>query len=154
MGETPGADPFLSFLSGAEFERMLEQDELLENALVYGSRYGVPKDPIRQALAAGTDVLLRTDIQGARTIKSLVPAAVTIFIAVPSDVELERRLRARAADSPEQMQLRLRIAREEAAAAPEFDYTVINDDLARCADEIEEILSRERTRAGRTAAVL
>ncbi len=153
-GEAPGADPFLSFLSRTVFERMLEKNELLENAVVYGYRYGVPKRPIREALAAGKDVLLRTDIQGARTIKSRVPSAVTIFIAAPSSEELERRLRSRAADSAEQLELRLRVARDETLAAAEFDYTVVNDDLASSAHEIEEILSRERSRPGREAVTL
>ena len=150
-GEVPGADPFLSFLSKQEFERMLERGELLENAIVYGHHYGVPKAPIREAISSGKDVLLRTDIQGARTIKAVVPGALTVFVAAPSDAELERRLRARAADSRKQMELRLRVAKEEMAVAAEFDYTVVNDNLARCADEIEEIMSRERGRPGREA---
>jgi guanylate kinase len=128
---------------------MLEQNELLENAIVYGHHYGVPRAPIRAALAAGKDVILRTDIQGARTIKAAVPGTITVFIAPPSDAELERRLRGRAADSAEQIALRLRIAQDEMAAAPEFDRTVVNDDLERCAAEIEEIISRERSRDGR-----
>jgi len=130
---------------------MLERGELLENAIVYGHHYGVPKAPIREAISSGKDVLLRTDIQGARTIKAVVPGALTVFVAAPSDAELERRLRARAADSRRQMELRLRVAKEEMAVAAEFDYTVVNDNLARCADEIEEIMSRERGRPGREA---
>ena len=121
--------------------------------MVYGHRYGVPRPPIREALAAGKDVLLRTDAQGARYIKSTIPAAVTIFVAPPSVEEMERRLRSRASDPPEQVELRLRTAREEMAAADEFDYRVVNDDLARCAAEIEGILDRERGRPGRQAAV-
>jgi len=150
-GETPGDDPFLLFLSTEEFEQMLEGGELLENAMVYGNHYGVPKAPIREALASGRDVLLRTDVQGARTIKSIVPGAISIFVAAPSQAELERRLRARGADTTKQMALRLRVAKEEMAAASEFDYTVVNDDLARSAAEIEAIMSRERARPGRQA---
>ncbi len=122
--------------------------------MVYGQRYGVPRAPVQKALAQGKDALLRTDIQGARYIKSVVPATVTIFIAPPSAEELERRLRARGADSPEQLEMRLAIAREETLAAPEFDYTVVNDDLDRCAREIEEVLARERARPEREPIVL
>ena len=145
--ERDGVDYF--FVSAEEFEAMLQRGELLENATVYGYRYGVPRAPIRQALEAGQDVLLRTDVQGARYIKSILPFAVTIFVAPPSPAELERRLRSRAVDTPQQMDLRLRIARQEMAAAAEFDYTVVNDDLARCAEETEEILAQERARPDR-----
>lgn len=146
-GEQHGVD--YHFVSKGEFQRMLREGELLEHALVYGQEKGVPRAPIRQALSQGRDVLLRTDIQGARTIKRLVPAALTIFVEPPSEAELKRRVRARGADTAEQVALRERIAKEEMGAAGEFDYTVINDDLSRCAGEIEEILARERVRPGR-----
>lgn len=140
---------FLRHVSEEEFQAMLARGELLEHATVYGHHYGVPAAPIREALSRGQDVLLRTDIQGARYIKSQHPGAVTIFVAPPSWQELEGRLRRRATDRPEQIELRLRVAREEMAAAPEFDHTVVNDDLDRCAAEIEEIIGRERARPQR-----
>ncbi len=152
--ESEAGYQFLRHVSPSRFEAMLARGEFLENASVYGHRYGVPKSPIRKALEAGEDVLLRTDVQGARYIKSVVPGAVTVFVASPSAAELERRLRSRGADTPEQMELRLRTAREEMASAAEFDYTVVNDDLARCAAEIEEILARERARPGRERVVV
>jgi len=142
-----GVDYF--FLSDQQYDEMLARGEFLEHATVYAHRYGVPKPPIREALAAGKDVLLRTDIQGARYIKSTYPAAVTIFVLPPSWEELEWRLRSRAADSREQQELRLRIARDEMAAAGEFDHRVVNDDLNACVDEIEGILAAERSRRGR-----
>lgn len=145
--ETDGVDYF--FLSDRQYDDMLARGEFLENATVYAHRYGVPKPPIREALAAGKDVLMRTDIQGARYIKSVCPAAVTIFVLPPSWEEMEWRLRGRATDNPEQLELRLRIARDELAAADEFDYTVVNDDLNACADEIERVLAAERARKGR-----
>ena len=151
-GERDGVD--YNFVSREEFQRMLREGELLEHALVYGQDKGVPKQPIREALAAGRDVLLRTDIQGARTIKSLVPGAVTIFVAPPSEEELKRRVRARGGDTQEQVAVRERIATEEMAAAGEFDHTVVNDELARCAEEIEAIMSRERSRAGRETVLV
>jgi guanylate kinase len=121
----------------------------LEHATVYAHRYGVPKPPIREALAAANDVLMRTDVQGARYIKSVCPAALTIFVLPPSGQELEWRLRSRATDTPKQLKLRLRTARDELAAADEFDRTVVNDDLNACVDEIERILAAERSRKGR-----
>lgn len=146
-GESHEVDYY--FVSKTEFAGMVAGNELLEHAIVYGQEKGVPKEPIRRALASGQDVIMRTDIQGARYIKSIVPGALTIFVAPPSFEELERRLRDRAADSAEQMNTRLQVVADETAAAPEFDHTVVNDDLNRCADEVEQILNREREKEGR-----
>jgi len=145
---------FLRRLSLAKFEGMLARGELLEHAEVYGHRYGVPRQPVREALASGRDALMRTDVQGARYIKGKYPSTVTIFVAPPSEAEMERRLRGRASDTAEQIELRLRKAKEEMAASGEFDYTVVNDDLGRCAAEIERIMERERARPGRAAVVV
>lgn len=145
--EIEGLDYF--FVSDKRYDEMLAGGEFLENATVYQHRYGVPKPPIREALAAGRDVVMRTDVQGARYIKSVCPAAVTVFLLPPSWDELEWRLRSRRTDTPEQLELRLRIAREELAAADEFDHKVANDDLSACVDEIEGILAAERRREGR-----
>ncbi len=145
--ETDGVDYF--FLSDQRYDEMLADGEFLENATVYDYRYGVPKPPIREAMAAGKDVIMRTDVQGARYIKSVCPGAVTVFVLPPSWDELEWRLRSRATDSPEQLELRLRTARDEMAAAGEFDHTVINDDLDACVDIIEGILVSERARRDR-----
>lgn len=152
VGEVSGDD--LNFVSEGEFSRMLKSGELLEHATVYGYLYGVPKTEVRRALAAGNDVILRTDVQGARYIKSVIPAAIAIFIAPPSIKELERRLRLRGGDSPEQVELRLQEARNEIEGARQFDYTVVNDDLDRCVAEVVEILERERNRRGRPAPVV
>ncbi len=144
----------LNFVSESEFRRMLKSSELLEHATVYGYLYGVPKAAVRRALAAGKVVILRTDVQGARYIKSIAPAAVTVFIAPPSMEELERRLRSRGSDSPEQAELRLRTAMSEMDCAAEFDYAVVNDDLDRCVAEVLDIVERERSRPGRPAPVV
>ncbi len=151
-GETSGDD--LTFVSERDFQRVLAQGELLEHAKVYAYDYGVPKAPVRAALAAGQDVVLRTDVQGARYIKSIEPSAVTIFIAPPSIEELKRRLLSRGGDSQEQQELRLRIAEQEMKSAPEFDYTVVNDDLDRCAQQIEKIIGREKARPGRQPTLI
>ncbi len=145
--ETDGVDYF--FLSDQQYDEMLAKGEFLENATVYDYRYGVPKPPIREALAAGKDVVFRTDIQGARHIKSVCPGAVTLFVLPPSWDELEWRLRTRATDTPEQLDIRLRTARDEMAAAEEFDHKLVNDDLNACVDAIERILDAERSRKGR-----
>jgi guanylate kinase len=145
--ETDGLDYL--FLSDQQFDEMLAKEEFLEHAVVYDRRYGVPKPPIRDALAAAKDVLMRTDIQGARYIKSVCPSAVTIFLLPPSKGEMEWRLRSRGTDTVKQLKLRLRTARDEIAAADEFDHTVVNDDLNACVDEIERILAAERSRKGR-----
>jgi len=137
------------FVSEAEFERMSRDGELLEQAIVYGQHKGVPTASVRRVLDEGKDVLLRTDIQGARFIKAQLPGAITIFVAPPSREEMERRLRGRDSDSEEQIALRLQTAAGEIDAAGEFDYTVVNDDLERAAAEIEAIINRERDRPGR-----
>ena len=92
---------------------------------------------------------MRTDVQGARYIKSVCPGALTIFVQPPSWEELEWRLRSRGTDDQTQLELRLRAAREELAAAAEFDRTVVNDDLNACVDHIETLLAKERARKGR-----
>lgn len=146
-GEVDGVDYY--FVSKEQFQRMLDHDELLEHALVYGQEKGVPKAPIREALASSCDVLMRTDTQGARTIKRLVPGAITIFVAPPSNDELRRRVKKRGGDSAEQVRVRQETAEQEMATAEEFDYTIVNDDLTRAADQIEEIMALERERPGR-----
>ena len=137
------------FLSPEEFESLLQAGGLLENAIVYGHRYGVPRAPLREALARGKDVLLRTDVQGARYIKSRHPEAVTVFLLPPSLAELERRLRRRGKDSPEQVSLRLETARREMAAAEEFDHRVLNDTVTAAVERLLAILEEERSRPGR-----
>ena len=145
--EVEGVDYY--FVSKPEFARMVSAGELLEHATVYGQDKGVPKTPVRKLLEDGRDVILRTDIQGARYIESAVPGTLTIFIAPPSGEELERRLRERGGDTPGQVEVRLRTAREEMAAAKEFDYVVVNDDFDHCLDDIESIIATERARADR-----
>lgn len=150
--EQKGVDYF--FLTADEFTERLAAGDFLEHAMVYGQHKGVLKDQVRKLLDSGCDTILRTDVQGARYIKSIVPAAITIFIAPPSLEEMEQRMRSRGGDSPEQIDVRLKTAREEMDAASEFDYTVVNDDLARCVQEIEDIISRERERPGREPTVV
>jgi guanylate kinase len=145
-GEVDGEDYF--FVTSEEFASLIENDELLEHALVYGQHKGVPKQQVRQALASGKDVVMRIDVQGAATIRKLVPEAVLIFLTAPSEEELVRRLRKRGGDSPEQLEKRIATARNEMERLAEFDYVVINRDgaLERAADDVLAIVRAEHCR--------
>jgi len=145
-GEVHGVDYF--FITTEEFTRMLEQDELLEHAIVYGQHKGIPKQQVREALASGKDVIMRIDVQGAATVRQLVPEAVLIFLTASSEKELEQRLRARGGDSPEQLQERIATAREEMRRLPEFDYVVVNRDgeLDQAVDAVLAIIQAEHCR--------
>lgn len=150
--EEEGVDYF--FLATEEFQRRLDEGHFLEHADVYGQKKGVLKEQVRAILEAGRDAVLRTDVQGARYIKSIVPQAVTIFIAPPSFEEMEQRMISRGGDSPEQVRIRLQTARDEIASAGDFDHTVVNDDLYECVERIERIIEQERTHPGRTPTVI
>jgi guanylate kinase len=145
-GEVHGVDYF--FLTAAEFLRMEGEGELLEHAIVYGQHKGVPKQHVREALASGKDVIMRVDVQGAATIRRLVPGAVLIFLTTSSEEELVQRLRARGGDSPEQLQKRIATAREEMKRLPEFDYVVVNRDgeLDQAVDDVVAIIKAEHCR--------
>jgi guanylate kinase len=144
--EVHGRDYF--FVSEAEFERLIAEDELLEWALVYGDYKGIPKQQVRDAWAQGLDVLLRIDVQGAATIRRLVPEALLIFLAPPSMDELVRRLRQRRTESEEALERRLEEARREMGALDRFDYAVVNyaDRLDEAVDRVVAILLAEKMR--------
>jgi len=146
-GEENGRD--YVFLSVAEFQSMIRNDELLEHAVVYNQHKGIPKKPVLEALASGRDVLLRVDVQGAATLRRQYPQAVTVFLSAASKEELTRRLLRRGADSAEQVALRLRTALEEMNRIPEFDYRVVNADggLDAAVDGMIAILRAEHARA-------
>lgn len=145
-GEVPGRDYI--FASPEQFERMRAAGELLEYAEVYGHWYGTPKEPIRQALARGKDVLLRVDVQGARTVRRLCPEAVLVFLTPPSEDELIRRLRARRTESPAELERRLAKVRQELESLPIFDYVIVNypDRLKEAAAQFEAIVTAEHLR--------
>ena len=154
--EENSADPLLALLSEEAFDRLLEEDGLLEHAQVYGYRYGVPKAPVREALERGQDVVVRVDTQGAASIKKLAPAAILIFLAPPSLKALEARLRARGLDDAETIQRRLQAAGQEMEQASKFDHTVVNeeDGVDDVVDQVLAIMAAERSRAGRRPVVL
>jgi len=136
------------FVSPDEFRKLVDRGELLEWAKVYGNWYGVPRGPVKKALEAGKDVIIKVDVQGAVTIKKLVPQAVFLFLAPPSLEELFRRLKARRTESAAELELRLKTAREELAKMPLFDYIVINrqGETARAVADIEAIITAEKCR--------
>lgn len=131
------------FVSKAEFEAMIAEDALLEYALVYGQYKGVPKEHVHKAMAAmarGQDVIMRLDVQGAETIRQMVPDALLVFITTSSEQELIQRLRGRRTEDPRQLDIRLRTARQEMSRIPEFDYVVPNADN-KLDETIETVLA-------------
>ena len=144
--ETDGKDYI--FLGLEEFGRMRGEGELLESAEVYGNWYGVPRAPVRQALAQGLDVLVRVDVQGAATIKKAVPGAVLVFMAAPSMEGLRQRLKSRGTESPADLERRTGIALEEMGRIGEFDYRVVNHEgrLDKTVECIDSIIRAERCR--------
>lgn len=146
-GEVHGKDYY--FFTTAEFERMIAEGELLEHAWVYGQHKGIPKVHVRQALASGHDVVMRLDVQGADTVKWLIPAAVTIFLTCDSEDELVARLRRRRTESEADLQCRVETARQEMARIPDFDYLVANRhcDLDATVDDVVAIIRAEHCRA-------
>jgi guanylate kinase len=136
------------FFSREEFAQKLVAGEFLESAEVYGFYYGVPRTPIRLALARGQDVVLKVDTQGAQTIRQIVPHGIYIFIAPPSIDELARRLRSRKTDDNDALMRRLRTAQRELATVESFDYVVFNESEQEEATvaQIIAILTAERLR--------
>ncbi len=144
--EQHGVDYF--FVSHDEFAEMIEQDELLEYAIVYNDYKGIPKAQVREALASGKDVVMRIDVQGAATIRSLCPDALLIFMTTGNEEELEARLTARKTETPEGLKLRIATARKEMQRINEFDYVVVNpnDQLDEAVDTLLAIIHAEHHR--------
>jgi guanylate kinase len=117
------------FLSKDEFARMIEHNELIEYAIVYGDYKGIPKAQVREALESGKDVVMRLDVQGAETVRKLAPEALLIFITCESEDELERRLRERKTETADSLSLRIATARKELQRIEAFDYVIVNHDF-------------------------
>ena len=140
-GEREGVDYY--FVSGPEFERLVEMGELLEWAEYSGRSYGTPRGPVLAKLEGGEHVLLDIENLGAMQVKRSYPQALTIFLAPPSRAELERRLRSRGDTDEADIQMRLEVADwQEQMAREDFDRVVVNDDLERVVDEIVRIIDR------------
>jgi guanylate kinase len=144
--EEHGVDYF--FVSDDEFARMIEDDELLEYAVVYKDYKGIPKAQVRQALASGKHVVMRVDVQGADTVRELAEDALLIFLTTETEEELEARLRSRKTETKDSLNLRIATARQELKKIEIFDYVVINREgkLDETVDTIEAIIEAEQHR--------
>ena len=145
--EVHGVDYF--FVSSEKFTQMIENDELLEYAIVYGDYKGIPKEQVRQALASGKDVIMRIDVQGAATIHQISPQALLIFLTTQNEEEMIERLKQRNTETTDGLNKRIETAREELKRVHEFDYFVINRDchLDDAVDTILAIIRAEHHRA-------
>ena len=139
-GERDGVEYF--FVSPERFEEMRQNNDLLENAQFAGNCYGTPKSQVLHRLENGISVILDIEVQGAAQVKAKLPEAVTVFLAPPGLDALEQRLRGRGTESEEKIRIRLETARREMALAPNYDYTVINDDPDRAARALGDILDK------------
>ncbi|MGA8255837.1 MAG: guanylate kinase [Nocardioides sp.] len=129
------------FVSDQEFDRLVANDELLEWATVHQvARYGTPRGPVEESLAAGRPSMLEIDLQGARQVRETMPEAVFVFLKPPSWDELVRRLVGRGTESAEERERRLATARLELAAEPEFDVTVVNHEVHAAADQLVALM--------------
>jgi guanylate kinase len=143
-GEQDGVHYF--FVSDDEFDAMVERGDLLEWAVVHQSaRYGTPRGPVEQALAAGRLALLEIDLQGARQVRATMPNALFVFLKPPSWDELVRRLVGRGTETEAERIRRLETAREELAAEREFDVTVVNHEIHAAADELVALMMLEQS---------
>jgi guanylate kinase len=139
VGEVDGVDYY--FVTNEAFDDMIANDELLEYAVVHlNNRYGTPREPVEKALAAGKQIILEIDIQGAEQVKASMPEANLIFIAPPSLEELKKRLIGRGTETPEEVAIRLKTAEIELAALGSFDHVVINTEVAQCAKEVLDLM--------------
>jgi guanylate kinase len=143
-GEVDGID--YNFITRTRFESMVGSNAFLEWADVFGNFYGTCGDDAERELAAGRDLVLVIDVQGARQVRTRCPGTVGIFVLPPSFEVLEQRLRGRSKDSEAAMQRRLETARAEVAAFVEYDYVVVNDELDACVERLRAIVMAERSR--------
>ena len=138
--EVEGRDYY--FVDPDTFDKLNDSGGLLEWAEIFGNRYGTPREPVERALEEGRSVITEVDVQGARQIRVGRPDAFLLFIKPPSLEELERRLRSRGTETDEQVRRRLEKASEELAAEPEFDASVVNDELEDAAAKVIDIIDR------------
>jgi len=144
--EVDGRDYF--FVSKEKFARMIDQNELIEFALVYGDYKGIPKAQVREALASGKDVIMRVDVQGAETVRKLAPDALLIFITTDNEDELVNRLKQRKTETSDSLAIRIATARKELQRVEAFDYIIINHDflLDHTVDIVRAIIDSEHHR--------
>lgn len=147
-GEVDGID--YKFISHEEFERKIKNGDFLEYAKVrYGEYFGTPKENIENLLEAGKDVILEIDVQGAKQIKKKLPETILIFIMAPSMEEVKRRIKARGAETAEQIVDRFQTAYREINEVNKYNYVVVNDNLEEAIQKVEAILISEKCRVDR-----
>lgn len=151
-GETEGVSYY--FVSKEEFLRKIEAGGLLEHAEVYGNYYGTPKQPVIEKLAAGIDVILEIDMQGALKVKQNYPDGVFIFILPPSMSELRKRLTGRGTETAEAIEMRLGETLKEISYIDKYDYCVVNGKLEEAVNRVKSILIAEHSRVTFTAEEL
>ena len=147
LNEVDGREYF--FISRETFEEMIGAGEFLEWACVHGNFYGTSKSQILEQTAAGADIILEVDVQGAASVRQLLMDSVSIFILPPSYEVLKQRLIARGTDSPRELEVRLRNAPDELRQYSSFDYVIINDQVATAAGQLASIIHAERARCMR-----
>lgn len=140
-GEVDGVHYF--FLALNQFDELIENDGLLEWANVHGNKYGTPRATVEEHMAAGEQVILEIDVQGAFQVRDMIPDAHLVFIEPPSLEVLEERLRGRGTDSEETIALRMRNAELELSRKMEYDIQFVNDDLDECTDEVVAYVERQ-----------
>lgn len=133
------------FLTDAAFDKLVEEDGLLEWAQVHDHKYGTPRKLVESHMAAGDQVILEIDVQGAFQVKEQIPEAHLVFIEPPSIEELERRLRGRGTESEENIALRMHNAELELSRKMEYDIQFVNDDIDVCTDEVVAYIERQAT---------
>ncbi len=136
------------FVSMEAFAEMIENDQLIEYAIVYGDYKGIPKEQVQDALDSGKDVIMRLDVQGAATVRRLVPEAILVFITASSEEELVERLQQRKSDPPDQLKIRIATSRQEMRRVHEFDYVVVNEQgcLDEAVAQVQAIITAEHAR--------
>lgn len=149
-GEEEGISYF--FKTREEFEKMIENDELLEYAEYVGNYYGTPKSFVEGKLNEGRDVVLEIEIQGAMQIKRKYPDTLLIFVTPPSVSELRRRLTGRGTETPEVIEKRMKRAAGESEGIENYDYIVINDDIDKCTRQLHEMIKAAHFTPGHQAA--
>ena len=136
------------FVSKEEFAHMIDQDELIEHAIVYGDYKGIPKQQVRKALASGMDVVMRIDVQGAESVRRMARQALMIFITTENEADLVRRLETRKTETADSLALRIATARKELKRVEAFDYVIVNREyhLDETVDAIRAIIDAEHHR--------
>ncbi len=142
QGEENGRDYF--FVGVAEFNRLIEKGEFLEYAEVHGNFYGTSMNQVQNKIDSGQDVVLEIDVQGAESVRRLMPEAISIFILPPSFEVLRNRLKARATEKLKDLDLRLRNSFTEIRRVSEFEYVIVNDDVSEATADLQTIIFAER----------